>query len=303
MQLTNTWRQRLHTAGRGSAKLLITVLVASAAINGLNIAWHWIFPTDPPAIAATARTVNNQTALVESYAIDCVTVLLTASSSRAAEVARCFPDSSTTMALPPTPSLIVTAQAATSTLEGQSALNMTTYGVVVAVTQQAYNNAPPTRAYYQLPVSVYGGSAPRAMGMPARRDPPPTGVDPKLDYPITITDDAVATMLSGFVRCYLTSTTGLDRFTTVDSGLGPLSAYATATVSAIRAQNTAAANPTDGTEQKVLVSVTARAADYSTVPLQYPLTLRASGGAWSVARIDPMPVIDTESPPQPARNR
>ena len=91
MQLTNTWRRRLTTAGHGSAKVIVAILVASATLNGLSIVWRWVFPSDLPSVTVTARSVGNQTALVESYAIDCVTVLLTASSSRAAEVARCFP--------------------------------------------------------------------------------------------------------------------------------------------------------------------------------------------------------------------
>jgi len=82
------------------------------------------------------------------------------------EVARCFPDS-TDMALPSTAPLIVSAQAASATLLGQTSSNVTTYGVIVSVTEQAYTNAPPVRSYYQLPVSVYAGVAPRAMDRPS----------------------------------------------------------------------------------------------------------------------------------------
>jgi hypothetical protein len=106
MQLTNTWRRRLTAVGHGSAKIAITILVASAALNGLSIAWRAVFPAKATPVAETARSVGNQAALVESYAIDCVTVLLTASSSRAREVARCFADTSD-MALPTTPPVIV----------------------------------------------------------------------------------------------------------------------------------------------------------------------------------------------------
>ncbi|MEN4466807.1 conjugal transfer protein [Mycolicibacterium conceptionense] len=303
MQLTNTWRHRLSTAGRGGAKFIVAILVASAALNGLSIVWRWVFPAESTPVAQTARTVGNQTALVESYAIDCVTVLLTASSSRAAEVARCFPDA-TDMALPTTPPLIVSAQSATATLVGQSAGDVATYGVVVAVTEQPYTNAPPTRGYYQLPVSVYGGSAPRAMAKPARRDPPPPGVEVSLDYPVTITNNAaLASVISGFITCYLTDAAGIERFVTVDSGLGQLRAYSSATVSAIRAQNQPPEVPAEGAQLRVWVAVSARAADYSTTPLEYPLTLRATGGAWSVAGVDPVPAIDPDAPPVPVGGR
>lgn len=57
------------------------------------------------------------------------------------------------------------------------------------------------------------------MASPARRDPPPPGVDVSLDYPVTITNDAVlAAVISGFVTCYLTDANGIERFVTVDSG-------------------------------------------------------------------------------------
>lgn len=95
MRLTNTWRRRLTTTGQGGAKVIVTVLVVCSVISGASTLWRWVFPSDETPVAVSARSVGNETALVESYAIDCVTVLLTASSSRAAEVARCFPTPAT----------------------------------------------------------------------------------------------------------------------------------------------------------------------------------------------------------------
>lgn len=299
MHVTNTWRRRLNTTGQGSAKVIVMVLVVCSVISGASTLWRWIFPSDGTPVAVTARSVSNETALVESYAIDCVTVLLTASTTRADEVARCFPNS-TDMSLPTTSPLIITAQAASATFVGQTAANVATYGVIVAVTEQSYTNAPPVRSYYQLPVSVYDGAAPRAMAKPARRDPPPPGVDVELGYPVTITNDAtLAAVIGGFVTCYLTDAAGIERFVTVDSGLGPLRAYSTATVTSIRAQRAVHQAPAEGAELRVWVAVSARAADYTTTPLEYPLTLRATGGAWSVAGIDTVPAIDTDAPPVP----
>jgi hypothetical protein len=303
MQLTNTWRRRLTTTGLGSAKVVVAILVICSVISGASTVWRWAFPADATPVAVTVRSVGNQTALVESYAIDCVTVLLTASTSRAAEVARCFPDS-TDMALPTTSPLIVSAQAASATLVGQTAPDVETYGVIVSVTEQSYTNAPQVRSYYQLPVSVYAGSAPRAMAKPARRDPPPPGVDVSLDYPVTITNDAaLAAVISGFFTCYLTDANGIERFVTVDSGLGPLRAYSAATVSSIRAQAQVPEAPAEGAQLRVWVTVSARAADYTATPLEYPLTLRATGGAWSVAGIDAVPAIDPDAPPAPVGAR
>lgn len=125
-------------------------------------------------------------------------------------------------------------------------------------------------------------------------------MDVSLDYPVTITNDAVlAAVISGFVTCYLTDANGIERFVTVDSGLGPLRAYSTAAVTSIRAQHPVPEAPADGSELRVWVTVSARATDYTATPLEYPLTLRATGGAWSVAAIDVVPAINPDAPPTP----
>ncbi len=121
------------------------------------------------------------------------------------------------------------------------------------------------------------------MGKPARRDPPPPGVRVKLDYPTTIpSNDPVAAVVSGFIACYLTDASGIERFVTVDSGLGTLHAYSAATVSSLRSQQPVPEAPGEGQQLRVWATVTARAADYSTTALDYPLTLRATGvaGQW-----------------------
>ncbi len=47
---------------------------------------------------------------------------------------------------PTTSPLIVSAQSAAATLLGESAPHVQTYGVIVAVTEQSYTNAPPCAA-------------------------------------------------------------------------------------------------------------------------------------------------------------
>lgn len=68
-------------------------------------------------------------------------------------------------------------------------------------------------------------------------------------------------------------------------------------MTSIRAQNPVPEAPAEGGELRVWVTVSARAADYTSTPLEYPLTLRATGGAWSVAAIDVVPAIDPDAPP------
>ena len=58
-------------------------------------------------------------------------------------------------------------------------------------------------------------------------------------------------------------------------------------------------NPSENTELKVLVTVSARTPDYSAYEMTAPLTLRATAGTWSVAAVDPVPLIDTTATPTP----
>jgi Conjugative transposon protein TcpC len=294
--LTETWKRRLNAGTRTTGRVILTLMVASAALNGLALIWHAVFPQSPPPVAKTARTVLNQTDLVKAFAVDCVTSWLTAASTQQPDLSRCFP-ATATITVPTTPALIVTAPQAQATAEGPSRHDLTTYGVVVAVTEQPYPTATKTRAYYQLSVSVYGKDAPRALTTPARIDPPPLGADVDLGYPQTIpATSPVATMLSGFITCYLTGAPGLDRFITTDSGLTGLHAYRAATVTTIQAATNPPDSPADNSEIHLLVTVSARSVGYTPYHLSYPLTVRANAGSWSVAAIDPVPQLaDTTS--------
>jgi hypothetical protein len=297
--ITNTWKRRLASGSRGGGRIILIVLVLSASLNGIVLVWHAIFPPAPPPIAATARTVVNQYDLVQSFAIDCVTTWLTASTTQAANLGRCFPDTAT-LSLPTTPALIVTAPVATATAVGSSLADVATYGVIVALTQQPYPTAAPERAYYQIPVSVYGQAGLRALDKPARIDAPPPGADIELGYPVTITaNTALAAMLNGFITCYLTGAPGLERFITTDSSLTALSAYAAATVTAVQAATNPPDNPADNTELSVRVSVSARTAEYTPYALSYPLTLRASSGTWSVVAVTKVPALAADATPTP----
>lgn len=289
--LSHTWRRRLITAGHGTGRIVIVVLAVNAALNGIHLLWQVIVPPAPPPIAGTARTMINQADLVKAFAVDCVTGWLTAATTQHPDLSRCFPHSDN-LSLPTTPALIVTAPQAQATALGPNHQNITTYGVIVAVTEQPYPSATPVRAYYQISVSVYAGAGPRALATPARVDPPPPGVDVELGYPQTIpTTSRLGSMVAGFVTCYVTGAPGLERYTTTDSGLSPLHAYSAATVTGIRAAADPPDAPPDNAELHVLVTVSARSPAYVPYDLSYPLTVRAAAGSWSVAAIDPVPVL------------
>ncbi|HTY30679.1 MAG TPA: hypothetical protein VMD50_04530, partial [Mycobacterium sp.] len=89
--LTDTWKCRLSGAARGAGRIIPAVLVASASIDGLAVVWRAVFPSSPPPIAAIAGQVDHQADLAKGFAIDCVTTYLTASTTQAANLGRCFP--------------------------------------------------------------------------------------------------------------------------------------------------------------------------------------------------------------------
>lgn len=294
--LTNTWKRRLNGGVRGAGRIILAVLVASAAINGFAVVWRAVSPPSPPPIAAIAGQVEQQADLAKGFAIDCVTTYLTASTTQAADLGRCFPHPDK-LSRPTTPALIVSSPIAYTSRPDHSRDDVTTFGVMVGVTEQPYRTATPTRAYYQIPVGIYRNTGPRALDNLARVDPPPPGVDIELGYPTTIAANTpLFTMLSGFITCYLTKAPGLERFVTTDSSLRPLAGYANATITGAQAAINPPDTPADNVELPVRIDVSARRPDYTQIDLSYPLTLRSVGGSWFVAQIDAIPVLGDTTP-------
>jgi hypothetical protein len=294
--LTNTWKRRLSGAARGAGRVILAVLVVSAAVNGIAVVWHAVFPPSPPPIAAIAGQVDHLVDLAKGFAIDCVTTYLTASTTQSADLGRCFPHPDK-LSLPSTPALIVSSPTAYTSRPAHPRDDVTTYGVMVGVTEQPYPTARPTRAYYQIPVGIYGDAGPRALDNLARVDPPPPGADFELGYPVTIAANTpLFTTLSGFITCYLTKAPGLERFITTDSGLRPMAGYANASITGAQAATNPSDNPSENTELPVHIDVSARRPDYTQIDLSYPLTLRSVGGSWFVSQIDAMPVLADMTP-------
>lgn len=294
--LTNTWKRRLTASAHGAGRMVLTMLVVSATINGIAVVWRAVFPPPPPPIASIASQIANQADLAKAFAIDCVTTYLTASTTQATDLGRCFPHADA-LAVPTTPALIVSSPTAYASRPHDSGNDVTTYAVMVAVTELPYPTARPTRAYYQIPVSIFHNTGPRALDNLSRVDPPPPGSDLKLGYPVTVTANTpLFTMLSGFITCYLTKSPGLERFITTSSGLSPLAGYANATLTDTQAATNPPDNPADNTELLVHIDVSARRPDYTQITLSYPLTLQSAGGNWFVAHIDALPVLADATP-------
>ena len=297
MQISNVWKRRLMALGHGGGRVALVVLVASSAINGLALLWRFIVPADPPPVAAVARSVINETDPVKAFSENCVKGLLTATASSAANLTRCFPDGRP-YALPTTSSMTVSNPAAWTSSKPRSLANdITVYSVIVQVDERPYPSAPPTTAFYRLPVAVYRDKGIQALDRIGRADPPPPGAAVPLGYSVSVaTNSPVFTMLSGFAAAFLTTSGGLERFITTDSGITPIGAYSSATLTTAQLDSNPPENPSDNAELAAHIEVSARRSDYSSVPLSYPLTLRSVGGTWFVAQIDAVPVLSDATP-------
>ncbi|MGH3970114.1 MAG: conjugal transfer protein, partial [Mycobacterium sp.] len=279
----------------------LVALVASSSINGIALLWRFIVPAEPPRVAAVARGVINETDPVKAFAENCVKGLLAGTASSAANLMRCFPDGRP-YALPTTSSMTVSNPTAWASKRQPGPNDITVYSVIVAVDEQPYPSAPTTTAFYQLPVAVYQDKGIQALDRIGRVDAPPPGASVPLGYSVSIAANSpLFTMLSGFVGSFLTSTGGLERFITTDSGITAVGAYSSATLSTAQTDTNPPETPADNTELAAHIDVSARRSDYTAVSLSYSLTLRSVGGTWFVAQIDAIPVLSDATPtPLPA---
>lgn len=281
MKLSRTWQGRIDGMGARARLFGTPVVVALAAIAGLNVLWGWMFGA-PPDIAGPARTVVNKAAVVGSYAQNCVTVWLTATISSADSVARCAPVRASDLPLPSTPAWVIDGQAVIAvTFEGYGgeAADAEVYSVVVGVTQRPYESAAPETVAYRMPVlwSKFG----------------PRGADLPLPYPSSLSaTDPAFVAASGFLTAYLTTAGGVDRYVSADSMLTGLGgAYESVTVTSVLAASAPPAVPADDQTVRVRVRVDAVTAQYAPVQMVYPLTLRGLDGRWLVAGIDAVPLV------------
>lgn len=297
MQISNVWKRRLSTLGRGGGRAALAVLVASSAINGLAILCRAVFPADPPPVAAVARSVINETDPVKAFAENCVMGILTATASGATNLTRCFPEGRP-YALPTTSSVTVSNPTAwTSSKPHQLPHDITVYTVIVQVDERPYPSAPPTTAFYQLPVAVYRDKGIQALDRIGRAVSPPPGAAVPLGYSISVAANSpVFTMLSGFASALLTNSGGLERYITTDSGITAINAYTSAVLTTAQLDSDPPQNPSDNAELAAHIDVSARRSDYSSVSMSYSLTLRCVGGTWFVAQIDAVPVLSDATP-------
>lgn len=296
VRISNVWKKRITVLGHSAGRVALVILVASSSINGIALLWGFVFPPEPAPVAAVARDVINETDPVKAFAVNCVKGLLVGTTSGASNLTRCFPGGQK-YELPTTSSMTVSNPAAWASKRKTSSNDIVLYSVKVQIDELPYPSAPPTTAFYQLPVAVYRDMGIQALDRISRVDMPPPGAYVPLGYSAPIAANSpLFTMLSGFATSFLTTSGGLERFITTDSGITAVGSYSSATVTAAQADNTPPDAPSDNNELATHIDVSARRSDYTLVSLSYSLTLRSVGGTWFVAQIDAIPLLADATP-------
>lgn len=297
--LTNTWRKRLDGADNLFRRAAFVVGVGSCSVVAIATIWGWIF-NDPIDVAGPARSAINRTALIGSYAQDCVTRWLTATQSHQQSLHDCW-SLRDPIRLPTTPAVVVSSPAVSAVTLVSDTGAAQQWSVVVAVCERPFEAATPHAAFYRLPV-VYSNYGVRASALPARVNGPGAGADAPLGYPTALADTSPAFItVSGFITNFLTGTGGLERYVTTDSGLLPAADYRSAQVTKLLANHAAPDHevPANGTTLHVLATVNAVTSQFAPLQLDYPIVLTVTSGRWTVSALDYAPLLADNAEPTP----
>src|ERR1700756_1412707 len=181
--LTNTWHHRLTSTGSLARRAGVITGLTSCSIVAIATIWGWI-TGDPIDVAGPARSAVNRTALVGSYAQDCVTRWLTATASQQQSLHDCW-SLRDPIRLPTTPAAVVDSPAVSAVTLVADAGAAQQWSVVISVSERPYQSATPHTSFYRLPV-VYSSYGVRATALPARINGPGPGADAPLGYPVTL---------------------------------------------------------------------------------------------------------------------
>jgi hypothetical protein len=294
--MSRTWRARLARLRHHSRRIGRIALVA-AAIFGATAGCKLFFAPDRPDFAATAQRIGNQADQVGAFAADFVTTCLTATTAQRPALQRFITLSDPAPTLPTTPAAVVTTPQVVSVIRTGTVRDGDVYAATISVNERPYASAESVRAFYRVPVLMWDHQ-PRALAMPARVNGPGPGADAAIRYRQALSADSpVFAAVAGFIRTYLTSTTGLDRYALAASALTPVGGYQNAVVTAAAADRAVPDTAPPGTRIHVLANVTAQTAQFADVSMVYPLTLENSVGTWMVAAIDLMPQVAADPTP------
>ena len=291
MPMTDTWRHRLTHTGGLARRAGMIVALTSCTIVAISTIWGWI-TSDPIDVSGPARSAVNRTALVGSYAQDCVTRWLTATQAHQQTLRDCW-SLRDPMRLPTTPAAVIASPAVSAVTLVADTGTTQQWSVVVSVSERPYESATPHTSFYRLPV-VYSTYGVRASALPARINGPGPGADAPLGYPVTLaaTSPAFSTV-TGFLTSYLTAAGGLERYVTTDSGLLPAADYRSAQLAKLLASRAVPDHgvPPEGTTLHVLATVSAVTPQFAPRHEDYPISLIVSSGRWTVSALDYAPLL------------
>jgi Conjugative transposon protein TcpC len=298
VRLSKTWKTRLRR-WRAHCRSAGLMALAAAAVFGAAAGCRVFLVPDHTNIAGIAQRVGNQRDQVGAFASDFVVSWLTGTTAQRAALQRFISLPDNAPALPTTPAAVVTAPQVVSVIDTGSVGEAELYSATVSVNERPYASAEPTRAFYRVPVSMWNYQ-PRALALPARVNGPGLGADFQTTYPQALSGDSpVYSVVSGFIRTYLTAATGLDRYVMAGTALAPVGGYQSATVSFIKSDRAVPASPAPGARIHVLAGVTAETSQFATVTMEYPLNVENSDGTWMVAAIDLVPRIGEDAGANP----
>lgn len=302
--MSKTWQRRIATGrdyGRRAGiavAALCALLTIATAINVFVVAHH----PDEEDVAAIAHRIDNQRDAAGTFAANCVQLFLTTPAAKIAALQPCLtlPKDQTVpqanRAAGPPPWVIDTPKVYSVIPQGASG-EAALYSVTVMVDQRPYAAAPPARAYYLLPVSIWHYQ-PRAQDWPTPASDPGLGADVRLsyDHPVSPSDQGLYAVVTGFITTYLTATSGLDRYVVADSWIKPIGGYQNpVTVTSVETSTEIPEAPQPGTRIHARATVVAQTSQFARINFSFPLTVENSGGTWMIAGIDLFPQINGDS--------
>jgi hypothetical protein len=300
MTMSRTWTGRI-TRWHSRLRSALVVVTVVGALLGAAAGCKVFLAPDRPDIVGISQRVGNQADQVGAFTADFVVTWLTGTIAQRAALRRFVTVADAQLSLPTTPAAVVSTPQVVSVIRASSDVGagVDLYAVTVSITERAYASADPIRSFYRVPVAMWNYQ-PRALAMPARINGPGAGADVALGYrdPLS-TDSPVYAVVSGFVRAYLTTTGGLDRYVLADAPLTAVGGYQSAIVSTAATDRPIPTDAAPGTRVHVLVSVLAQTSQFATVTLSYPLSVENSGGTWMLAAIDLTPRLADDVEPTP----
>ena len=264
MTMSRTWQARLRRL-RAQGSRIGRAAVVAGAIFGAAAGCKVFLAPDHPDIAATAQRVGNQQDQVGAFAADFVTTWLTATTAQRATLQRFITLPDNVIQLPATPAAVVTTPQVVSVIHTGTVGDAELYTATISVNQRPYASAESTRAFYRVPVSMWTYQ-PRALRLPARVNGPGPGADFKIIYRQALSADSpIFGVVSGFIRTYLTATTGLDRYVLANTVLAPVGGYQSAVLTSASADRPVPDTAAPGTQIHVLATVVAQTSQFANV--------------------------------------